>query len=72
VAREDDRGEAPTEPEGLDRRLDRLGPANVREHLGRLVDRDDTAPARDERVRDPARPAAELEDLAAGGGSRVD
>jgi hypothetical protein len=61
VAREEDAVEAPAEVELLDVRHNRLGAANVREHLGRLVDRGHAKAEPDELPRDPAGAAAELQ-----------
>jgi hypothetical protein len=59
--------EGPPELEALDVGEHRLGSPNVGQHCRGLVDGEDGVAQRHEAVRDPARSAAELEDLCAGG-----
>ena len=72
VAHEQDAAEQAPEIELLDSRKDRLGAVHVFEHCRIHVDRDDAPAERGERVGDPARPAAEIEDGLALTGLAVD
>jgi hypothetical protein len=61
VAREEHAVEASPKPESSDIAEHGLGPAHMRKHLGRIVDRRDHVAARDEGVRDAPGTATEIE-----------